>query len=194
MVEYDGSKCTPHDQTRCVTCMALAAKGKKPTAVSDAQYKKDWDAAHPNVTPPASMAGGPPPDIEGLGNVRDRVSEPVTQEETDYDRIVKEMNQVQVAAPDVLSAPYDLKGPGQSSGLHAYAESFETLPVDDSHTSKVVRAAAQYAKTTKVWAQTLAQVEKIKVELLKAEASLEVAKNEKEQAEQDLKFLVTGAA
>jgi len=70
--------------------------------------------------------------------------------------------------------------------------SFAVLPVDDSHAAKVMRAAAEYASAAKQWAERLAQVEKIKAELLKQEMRLDNAVKAKDEAEAELKKLVNG--
>jgi hypothetical protein len=70
--------------------------------------------------------------------------------------------------------------------------SFDVLPVDDSHASKVMRAAAAYAKATNAYALELANVERLKGLLMAAEAHLHNAENEKQHHENELKTLVNG--
>jgi uncharacterized protein YbjT (DUF2867 family) len=172
MVEYDGSKCQPHGQTRCILCMA-ASKRKGETVVK---------AAPPEIT------GAPPADIEGLGNVRDRVVEEAQAEfMTDYDKIIAEMNQrpADQKPAEIVQAQPGLVDPFQR-------DTFSTLPTDDSHASKVLRAAAKFASTAQSWAQELAYVEKCRKIVLEAEAELSKATKDKEDAERELKELVTG--
>ncbi len=177
MVEYDGSKCTPHGQTRCAICQAMAAKGRRPSS---------------QEAPPQSIAGGPPPDIEGLGNVRDREPKTVEEANTDYDKILAEVNAMkEVEQPNVrISSGQTIAQPGQ---VNTFArDAFATLPTDDSHASKVLRAAAAFAGAAQAWAQELAYVEKIKKVLLTAEVQLNKASFEKGNAEEELKKLVAG--
>jgi hypothetical protein len=183
MIEYDGSKCTPHGQTRCAICQAMAAKGRRPSS--------------PEMPPP-SIAGGPPPDIEGLGNVRDREPKTVEEANTDYDKILAEVEQMRLK-PDAgmiesLKAPSpfvaQVAQPGQ---VNTFArDAFATLPTDDSHASKVLRAAAAFASAAQAWAQELAYVEKIKKVLLTAEMELDKVTINKNVAEIELKKLVAG--
>jgi len=175
MIEYDGSRCEPHGQVRCITCMALAAKGKKP--------------APKPTAPPPEITGAPPADLEGL-SVRDR--EPKTQEEvnTEYDKILAEVNALRTAAPGIM---VEFSGPNPPMVVNQFArDTFETLPTDDSHASKVLRAASEFACAAQAWAQELAYVEKVKKILLTAEAELSRVTKKKTEAEDKLKQLVTG--
>lgn len=191
-------RCEKHNLTRCTTCMAL--EHHKP------------QAAVP-VAPP-EIAGGPPPDIEdvhGTGSVRDRID---PDPPTDVNKMNVDALRAEVAecaaikagcfseeAPFELSSKRELATPGPGvSTINGVAfptaekESFDALPVDDSHASKVVRAAAAYADASRIWAQELARTEKIKQSLLRAEADLQAAQTKKETAERELKTLVTGEA
>ncbi len=171
-------RCDAHNQTRCVLCQALAAKGKKPTATVVAG-------------PPPEIAGGPPADFEGL-SVRDREPKTVEEANTDYDRILAEVNALKdPEQPNVRISPGQaVVQPGQ---VNTFArDTFSTLPGDDSRASKVLRAAAAFAGAAQAWAQELAYVEKIKKILLTAEVELDRVTIEKNQAEIELKKLVAG--
>lgn len=182
MIEYDGSKCTPHSQTRCSICAAQAFKGKKPIIPA---------------SPPPDIAGGPPADIEGL-SVRARLPQTAEEVNTEYDKILAEVNEMKASKqePD-LGGPIEGTGPvaltkrafypgGQSLFVR---DTFSTLPVDDSHASKVLRAAAKFSSAVQSWAQELAYVEKIKKALMEAEVALNKASFEKNNAEEGLNSL-----
>lgn len=174
MIQYDDSKCDKHSQKRCVLCMAAAAKGG--ATVSQAVV------AGP---PPTSISGGPPENIEGLsGSVRDRIPVTVEEAETDYDKILAEVNAFKVAG--FVAAPQAQPGPEL-----APAKSFATLPADDSHASKVMRAAAKYAEAATNFALRLAEAERVKQLIFKAEAEQNVADAALRQAEAELKSLVS---
>lgn len=185
MQAYDDTKCE-HQQlaVRCALCMAKA--GKKPTAV---------------VAPP-SITGGPPPDIEECTpSLRDKVDGPAPADLIpEWEKPSAFDEPTASAAPVDASVEYHVNSvpatlPEHSgSVLRVVPNSFETLPTDDSHASKVVRAAAAYAEAAKVWAGDLAAVEHNKANLLRAQAKLDAATIEKDKAEQDLKILVNGAA
>ncbi len=182
MIEYDGTKCTPHGQTRCAICQAMAAKGRRPSS--------------PEMPPP-SIAGGPPSDIEGLGNVRDREPKTIEEANTDYDKILAEVEAAR-GANALLGAPgietvLKPASKAEQAQVNTFArDAFATLPTDDSHASKVLRAAAAFASAAQAWAQELAYVEKIKKVLLTAEVELDRVTIEKNQAEIELKKLVAG--
>jgi hypothetical protein len=59
---------------------------------------------------------------------------------------------------------------------------FDVLPMDDSRTSKVVRAAADYAKASADLARAIVAVEQLKAQLLVEEAKLNAAKSKQEHA------------
>jgi hypothetical protein len=71
-------------------------------------------------------------------------------------------------------------------------QDFQALPTDDSHASKVVRAAAAFAGASQLWALELSNVETLKADLLKAQAKLDAALFAKVDAEAKLKDLVNG--
>jgi hypothetical protein len=172
MVEYDGSKCQPHSIVRCAICLALSAKGRKPAPQA----------------PPPQITGAPPADIEGL-SVRDRLPTTIEEANTDYDKILAEVNSLK--QPEVLVSPsQNIAMPGQPNTFAR--DTFQTLPTDDSHASKVLRAAAAFAGAAQAWAQELAYVEKIKKVLLTAEAELGRVTAEKTDAENELRKLVAG--
>lgn len=166
MIQYDGNKCDKHQQTRCVLCLA-AARGTVPQA--------------PIATlPPAVITGGPPPDIEGLGNVRDRLPQTVEEANTDYDNILAEVNAIKAKPPSLeLGLP-------QVNSMR-----FSTLPTDDSHASQVMRAAAKYAETATTFALCLAETERVKHLIFEAEAKQNIADKALRSAEEELKKLIT---
>jgi hypothetical protein len=188
MIEYDGSKCQPHGQTRCALCQAMAAKGFKPAAPAP---------------PPATITGGPPPDIEGLSSVRDRLPETVEEANTEYDKILAEVNALKadkgekrestLEEPTRPRQPNVRISPGQTMLLDP-KQSFAALPTDDSHASKVMRAAAKYAEASKDYAIQLTEVEMIKQNLLKAETWLNAAIRSRIDTEEELKKLITEGA
>lgn len=176
-------RCDKHSITRCPICASLS--GKKTQTLS--------------VAPP-EITGAPPADIEQMDSNALRAeiaASPVrfpTQEEVDESQ--QKLNALRGDsnynfARQVPGFTLEPKQPGPAPDRMA-KETFDNLPVDDSHASKVVRAAAAYATASKDWAQNLARVEKIKSELLKAEALLHEALVAKETSECDLKTLVTG--
>lgn len=173
MIEYDGSKCEPHGITRCVTCMGMTAKGRKPVSKAP-------------TAPPSEIVGGPPPDIEGMGSVRDREEKTPEEINTEYDKILAEVNAMRLEPGAIIEVPQ----PGNVDPFRR--DTFATLPVDDSHASKVLRAAAEFASAAQAWAQELAYVEKVRKILLTAEAQLGKVSAEKDKTEQVLKQLVTG--
>ena len=187
MQAYDDTKCE-HQQlaVRCALCMAKA--GKKPTAV---------------VAPP-SITGGPPPDIEECTpSLRDKVDGPAPadlipewEKPSAFDEPMASAARPTGRCIGRVSRQLGTSDSARHSGsvLRVVPNSFETLPTDDSHASKVVRAAAAYAEAAKVWAGDLAAVEHNKANLLRAQAKLDAATIEKDKAEQDLKLLVNGAA
>jgi hypothetical protein len=196
MIQYDGSKCDKHQMVRCVLCMAAASRGTGPQPVAI-------------TPPPAAITGGPPENIEGLStSVRDR--EPVTPEEvnTEYDKILAEVNVAKAAkeakaktwesSPEEPTRPRqpDLGGPikGTFPGQTVPVITFATLPVDDSHASQVVRAAAKYAEAATTFALRLAEAEKVKQMVSKAQAEQDAAGLALREAEAELKKLVGGGA
>jgi len=147
----------------------------------------------PQKAPP-EIAGGPPPDIEGLGNVRDREPKTVEEANTEYDKILEEINAAK-AANALLGVPGIVRAIMKEEPAPANTftrDTFSTLPTDDSHASKVLRAAANFAGAAQAWAQELAYVEKVKKILLTAEAELGRVTCEKIDAETELKKLVAG--
>ena|SRR5208282_2844770 len=172
MIEYDGSKCQPHNLTRCAICLARAANGLKPAAPS---------------TPPASFSGGPPENIEGLSTgPRDRLPETIEEANTDYDKILAEVNAIKAGAPSLEQGK-----PQPGSTPDPTKVSFDILPVDDSRASKVMRAAAAYAKFATIYAQKLAAVEGVRQQLMRVEAELGMATKDKDASESELKRIVT---
>jgi hypothetical protein len=163
----------------------MAAKGRRPSS---------------QEAPPQSIAGGPPADIEGLGNVRDREPKTVEEANTDYDKILAEVNEMKGKKAEewesTVEEPTRPRKNNQaqqgSVDVLTYRDTFSTLPTDDSHASKVLRAAAAFAGAAQAWAQELAYVEKIKKVLLTAEVQLNKASFEKGNAEEELKKLVAG--
>jgi hypothetical protein len=135
-------------------------------------------------TAPSEITGAPPPDIEQMDGPALLAEQAAFNKKTDFELSTD---------PDAWG-PLQIIANGKASLIPARTakESFDTLPTDDSHASKVMRAASAYAKASKDWAQNLARVEKIKSELLKAEALLHEALVAKETSEGDLKTLVAG--
>jgi hypothetical protein len=185
MIQYDGSKCDKHQMVRCVLCMAAAARGIA-------------TGSHPQpvaiTPPPTAITGGPPENIEGLStSVRDR--EPVTPEEvnTEYDKILAEVNDLK-REPSDLGGPIRGTFPGQIIPVITQdaKRPFATLPVDDSHASQVVRAAAKYAEAATTFALRLAEAEKVKQMVSKAQAEQDAAGLALREAEAELKKLVGG--
>jgi hypothetical protein len=167
MSDYDGqSRCEPHGVTRCVAC--TAAKRPKKLVVPPA---------------PPEITGAPPPDIEGM-------DAPSLRAEIDaYANLPGGASQSDIPDIEELGNP----AVRATLGLDLTAkDAFDTLPVDDSHASKVMRAAAEYASASRDWAQNVAKVEKIKAELVKAEAALSGATSRQQGAELELKTLVSG--
>jgi hypothetical protein len=68
----------------------------------------------------------------------------------------------------------------------------EVYPLDDSRASQVMRVAMAYAEATTEYARNVAVVEKIKSDLMTAEAKLSAAIFDKDAAELELKNLVNG--
>jgi hypothetical protein len=185
MIEYDGSKCTPHGQTRCSLCASKA-------------FKKPFVPAFGTPAPP-EIAGGPPSDFEGL-SVRARLPETPEEVNTDYDKIKAEVDALNSAksqswesTPEAPTRPRQYVLPGPSPTNFFTRDTFSTLPTDDSHASQVLRAAAEFAGTAQSWAQELAYVEKIRRELLVAEAVLMGAVKNMARAEEELKKLTEKA-
>jgi hypothetical protein len=167
MIEYNSTKCEQHNQVRCAICQAMAAKGSKPGV--------------PKPAAPSQITGEPPADLEGL-SVRDRIPATVEEANTDYDKIVAEVNEFKQANAFIT--------PGQIVANNI--DFFATLPVDDSHASKVLRAAAAFAEVAAKWARVLATTERIKKDLLVAQATLDAVTIEKNVSELELKKLVSG--
>ena len=166
-MSYDGqSRCEPHGVTRCVACTMLERK------------KAKLEVAPPEIT------GAPPVDIEQMDGPALRA------EKAAYDKAIfatePPFDQSQEQETD-WSRPKP--GPTPSDMTK---DAFDALPTDDSHASKVMRAAARFSSTSRDWAQNLARTEKIKANLLKAEAELSEAKAEMDKAQDELKTLVTG--
>jgi hypothetical protein len=172
MSDYDGqSNCAKHGARRCMACSA----GSRPKIV-----KPEYKEMLLTGPAPTEITGAPPPNIE------DMTSDALRAE----------------IALNVSPAVDEVWGDRPGAPIPGFKEVgriqdeiiFEALPVDDSHASKVVRAAAEYASASKAWAQELARVTKIKQELLKAESELHAALVRKEVSECDLKTLVSGEA
>jgi hypothetical protein len=70
--------------------------------------------------------------------------------------------------------------------------SFDTLPVDDSHASKVVRAAAEYAAAARDYAIKLASYTKVAEGLKLAKERLDEADYARNRTEATLKTIVAG--
>ena len=129
--------------------------------------------------------------------MRDREPKTVEEANTDYDKILAEVEAMKgkkaeewESTPEAPTRPRQVAQPGQ---VNTFArDTFATLPTDDSHASKVLRAAAAFASAAQAWAQELAYVEKIKKVLLTAEVQLNKASFEKGNAEEELKKLVAG--
>ena len=77
---------------------------------------------------------------------------------------------------------------------HDYAAiaGFETLPVDDSHASQVVRAASEYAAAARDYALKLASYTKVAEGVKKAAEKLTEAALIRDKAEKELQALVAG--
>lgn len=171
MEAYNDTKCE-HNQleARCNICMAAKAKGKKP------------QQRVPQSAPP-SITGGPPPGIEDCTpSLRDKVDGPAPAD------LVPEWEKPLPSTLGIVQAGTQVH-PGQIIEVDNVKD-FATLPVDDSHASKVVRAAAAYAAASAKWANELANVEKIKVMLSDAQTRLSAEAAVKDAAERNLKELV----
>ncbi|SRR6266568_3077891 len=116
-----------------------------------------------------------PPNIEGLS----------TPEPVDTEDIEK---WTPVATISGITFPTSTSNP--TPQFHEVC--FDALPTDDSRASKVMRAAAAYAKATMEYAKYVAIVERIKSDLLREEAKLTMASAGKATAEEELKKLVNG--
>ncbi len=177
MIEYDGSKCTAHGQTRCALCASRAAKNTTQLAA------------------PSVITGGPPADIEGF-SVRDRLPKTPEEANTEYDKIKAEVDQLNLNRPAVTQLLESSSETKFNVTLDPtfVRDTFSVLPTDDSHASKVLRAAAQFAGAAQAWAQALAYLEKVKKIVMAAEVETSKACFEKDDAEQELKKLVTKEA
>ena len=82
-------RCDKHQLTRCVICESMARRGQSPVSA-------------PVSAPPSSISGGPPPDIEGLGNVRDREPKTIEEANTDYDKILAEVEALSEKASEYV--------------------------------------------------------------------------------------------
>ncbi len=195
MEAYNDTKCE-HFQlaARCPLCMAKA--GRMPQVAA----------------PPTSITGGPPPDIEECTpSLRSKVDGPAPADLIpEWEKPlppgvngVNDLGNTRAAQKqmDTISADVEYHVPSVPATLPAHCGQvlrvvpgaiFDTLPTDDSHASKVVRAAAEYAKLSNNWALQLSGVEKIKSELLIAQATLDKTTMEKNKAEAELKSLVNG--
>lgn len=71
-------------------------------------------------------------------------------------------------------------------------EVFDTLPTDDSHASKVARAAAAYAKESVEYAQAVVAAESLKAQLKIADARVTKAAEARLAAENEMKELLKG--
>ena len=72
--------------------------------------------------------------------------------------------------------------------------SFDVLPVDDSHASKVTRAAAAYAKASADYAKAVVAVASLKIQLELEGAKLTKATEARIAAEEEMKKLMGGQA
>ncbi len=165
-------KCVKHQLARCGICAAAAAKGTVPQPAA-------------SMPAPPSITGGPPENIEGL-SVRDRLPQTVEEANTDYDKILAEVTAIKANQP---SAELGFSQPERTD--REVPVGFQTLPTDDSHASKVMRAAAKYAEAARIYAVWVADTEKIKRTLIEVEAKLQAAIAARLEAEDELKKLIT---
>jgi hypothetical protein len=181
MSDYDGqSNCEKHGARRCMACSA----GSRPK-ITKPEYKEML------LTGPApTEITGAPPNIEDMTSdaLRAEIASNVSPGEKvwvndGYGDYWEEVPVPAVKSEDEL---------GRRPGASREVPTFDALPIDDSHASKVLRAAAAYAKTAGEYAKHVARVEKIKQDLLKTEAELSEAAYKHKEAETELARLVNG--
>jgi hypothetical protein len=168
---YDETRCEHSQlQARCAICLA-----KNKTKVSHS-----WPA-------PSNISGEVPAGIEDVheaGSLRDKVDGPAPADLVpDWEKPYEEQ---------VFPAKEEVEKVIQATQMEAKKKVFKALPNDDSHASKVMRAAAAFAEASSTWALELANVEKIKADLLVAKALLDKVATEMIRAEKTLKELING--
>src|SRR5208337_803324 len=200
-------RCTTHGIMRCSTCAYLEAKKNKtkPSIVQPIL------AAPPSTkvgVPPPSISNAPPEDIEMMDVHEVNRAREAYHKELDSLLETKARQEAINAAIDV-PIPEGYKKVGQIHDEVILAEqplrvhlgnipfaveneTFETLPVDDSHASKVMRAASAYADAARDYALKLASYTKIAEELKTAAERLTEAALMRDKAEKDLQTLVAG--
>lgn len=163
MEAYARTKCETHGVTDCVLC-AMKARKDKSAPVQQPAYQ-DHTAA----------PGAPPPDLEGLSTPR--------AVETDW-----AATGAHDAACNKTEDPTVTKRYVEGTTI-PWPKDFSTLPVDDSQPSKVLRAAAAYAKAAAEYGLALSRLESLKTQLKLTELAFDNAREARDKAEQELKHL-----
>jgi hypothetical protein len=168
--ETMSDRCSEHNITRCVICASLESKGKKPQ-------------------PPF-----PEGTIPGSTKLSDGIFSPEPPFTTSLDIDAAYEGYWTPAdgifSPEPPFEPPSAVRPGQFLSVDKASDFYQVA--DDSHAAKVQRAANAFAEAAKIYAVELANVARVKAELMKADARLDEATRLKETQETALKNLVNG--
>jgi hypothetical protein len=196
----DNERCEKHGVTRCSTCAFLDAKKNKtkpsmiqPLVIVPPSTKV---GVPPPASPPPSITNAAPEDIEMMGATE------VHEAQAAYDKELEslleakarqeEINTARNAAQDMDYTGTEGSGQPRPGPPAPTASGFDTLPVDDSHASQVVRAASAYADAARDYALKLASYTLAQETALRAATRLNDAAIERDLREKELRELVGG--
>ena len=192
----ENERCEKHGVTRCLACKIIEAKkGKNPLTVPPLIVIPPPTKAG---VPPPSITNAVPPDIEMMDAQEVNKAREVYDKEMEALLEAKARQEAINSSADVpaevgMSQP-SLRAEANVGPEHNYVAiaGFETLPVDDSHASKVVRAASEYAAAARDYALKLASYTKVTEGVKKAAEKLTEAALIRDKAEKELQALVVG--
>jgi len=205
----DNERCTAHGITRCTACAFLEAKKNK--AKLTVTPPMPVERVKIIMNPPPSISNAPPEDIEMMDEREVNKAREAYDKELESLLEAKARNEAINAAADIPAEPdivprgvfqyktetgqsidFDLRT-GQGTLVKSQPEAgFETLPVGDSHASKVMRAASAYADAARDYALKLASYTKVAEGLKTAAEKLTEAKVIRDKEEKELQALVAG--
>ena len=200
----DNERCEKHGVTRCSTCAFLEAKKNKtkPPMIQPLVIAPPFTKVG---VPPPSITNAAPEDIEGMD------ARELTRAREAYDKELESLLEAKARQEEINTAhntaqgmdymgtkgsgqprsgtPGDTPAPGTD---YVKIAGFDTLPVDDSHASQVVRAASAYADAARDYALKLASYTLAQETASRAAARLNDAAIERDLKEKELRDLVAG--
>src|SRR5208337_4902015 len=192
-------RCTTHGIMRCSTCAFLEAKKNK-TKPSIVQPILAVPPSTKVGVPPPSISNAPPEDIEMMDVHEVNRAREAYHKELDSLLETKARNEAINTETAVESTAHVADGPYTAPGTPGLPEAdshvdyaklagFETLPIDDSHASKVMRAASAYAEAAKMYALDLSEFVSAKERLNTIQCRMNTSAEIRNLKEEELKAL-----